>query len=127
MFWFGFIKYLTCVKDFFTIFSSKANTAHCILELGLIRDISPVKTIQLSCRKMDDLSAPRPYTWQGGLCAAGGRENLGDVSDHQDVSNLLRGQLYKHLPQPPKHRGQCWLQGSRGSHRGCFCPKPPLQ
>lgn len=67
MFWFGFIKYLTCVKDFFTSFSSKANTACCILELSLIQDISPVKNVQLSSRQMDNLSAPRLSTWQGGL------------------------------------------------------------
>lgn len=70
MFWFGFIKYLTCVKDVFTSSSRKANTACCILELGLIRDISPVKKVQLSHRKMDDLSTPRSNTWQGGLCSA---------------------------------------------------------
>lgn len=68
MFWFEFIKYLTCVKDVFTSSSCKANTACCILELGLIWDISPVKKVQLSHRKMDDLSAPRTDTWQGGLC-----------------------------------------------------------
>lgn len=128
MFWFGFIKYLTCVKEFFTIFSTKANTACCILEWGLIRDVSPVETIRLSRRMTGDLSAPRPNTWQGALCAAWGRENSGDVSNYQAPWATLTcsmGNCANTPPGPTNAGGQHRLQGSCGSHGGCFCPETP--